>query len=76
MRTFLIAPSFMAMLSVAVFSVGWLISTGESTLSPNLGAMPERGSFAAWHETMPVKRPVFDTSLSTASEHAYELGSH
>lgn len=76
MRTFLIAPSFMAALTVAVFSVGWLISASTADLSPNLGAMPDRGSFAAWHETMPAKRAVVDTSLSTASEHAYELGSH
>ena len=76
MRTFLIAPSFMAVFSVAVFSVGWLISTGENSLSPNLGAMPERASFTAWHETMPAKRAAFDASLGAASEHAYELGSH
>lgn len=73
MRTLLIAPSFMAVFAVALVSLGWLIASSNGGPSPNFGALPDRGSFEAWHETMPAQRPFVDPATAAARERMNEL---
>lgn len=75
MRTLLIAPSFLTVFVISVFSVGWLITSGGQG-SPNTGAMPSRAAFTAWADTMPVHRSWMDPSRAAAKESVDELGSH
>jgi hypothetical protein len=74
MRTLLIAPTFVAVFAAALVSLGWLIASSDGGPSPNFGALPSRGSFTAWYETMPAKQPVVDPSTAAARERMNELG--
>jgi hypothetical protein len=74
MRTLLIAPSFLAVFAAVLVSLGWLIASSDGGPSPNFGALPPRGSFAAWHETMPAQRPFVDPATAAARERMNELG--
>ena len=73
MRTFLIAPSFMAVFAVTIFSVGWLLAVAGGTTSPNLGNMPSTEAFAAWHSNMPIAGQTGDPVDEVLHERTEEV---
>ncbi len=68
MRTLLIAPSFLVAYAVVVLSLGWLITAGGGTNSPNSGSYPSRAAFATWNLQMPMSRAITDHAATDEDE--------
>lgn len=50
MRTLIIAPSFLAVFTVAIFSLGWLITEGGESAAIKNGANLPPWAFTGWAE--------------------------
>lgn len=74
MRTLLIAPSFLAVFTAVIVSVGWLIAAGGDSAIPDYSAMPSREAFFAWSEHFPFEKSVAGRISETAREWLEELG--
>ena len=74
LRTLLIAPTFLAVFGIAIFSVGWLITTGGEDPS-NSGAMPPP-PLAAWLQTLEAQQKARDPGSAELHERIEELGQY
>lgn len=75
MRTLLIAPSFLAVFSVAIFSLGWLVIQGLDAAAIN-GSNPPPWAFTGWAHNYPSRPAIIAHGNSAIHDQIDELSLH
>lgn len=71
MRTLIIAPSFLAVFMVAIFSLGWLITEGVESAAIKNGANPPPWAYTGWAQNYasgPATRKSYNAAIDDQIE--------